>query len=483
MNQDRNNEENRPVILVVDDELHTREGLQKALEPDYRVLLAEDGEVGLEKVRNHRIDIILADLRMPGMNGMEFIRHVNEQTDAPLVIMLTAYGSVQTAVHAMKVGAYDYLSKPVDLDNLEMMITRGLESLRSRRTESEAAEKAEYGGVEGIVARSAEMNKVLETVRQVASARSTILITGESGTGKELIANAIHRLGTRRENPFVVVHCAALNPNLLESELFGHEKGAFTGARERHIGRFEKADGGTLFLDEVAEIDPSTQIKLLRVLENRAFERVGGSSPVEVDVRLITATNRDLKHEVDTGRFREDLYYRLNVVNIALPPLREREADFKPLLDTFLMDFARENGKSIEGIHPEALRVLEAYSWPGNVRELRNCIERMVVMARGTMLTLADVPSDISSAVEASFEHEDSSTTGDSTDIRAPLAASAHAGGEGEPEGFDINAQERELIIKALQNNGGNRTRAAEKLGISRRTLHRKIHAYGLQNI
>lgn len=461
-------------VLIVDDERHTREGLERALGRTYRVLTAESGERGLELLDAEPVDVVLADLRMPGMDGLTFIKRATAKEDAPLVIMLTAYGSVQTAVEAMKVGAYDYLAKPVNLDNLEMMIQRGLEARHLKKENEKLRHELdkEYG-LEGIIGNSKSMNEVLEKVRQVASARTTVLLTGESGTGKELIAHAIHQLSPRIDKPFLVVHCAALNPNLLESELFGHEKGAYTGAHERREGRFEKADGGTLFLDEIGEVDLSTQIKLLRVLETRSFERVGGTNPVTVDVRLIAATNSDLKQAVNERKFREDLYYRLNVVNIRLPALRERKEDIPALMNHFLKEFAKENGKDISGISPEAIRVLQTYSWPGNVRELRNCVERMVVMARGRTLTLGDVPSDIRRGVADDMATEGEEQNGGSGEEE--MTSAQHGTGR-----YDINAHEKELICKALDDCNGNRAQAARKLGISRRTLYRKIQSYGL---
>lgn len=453
----------KPVVLIIDDERNTREGLRRAFAHKYDILIAEDASKGLEILEKHRVDVVLTDLRMPGLDGMTFTKDVASREGAPLVIMLTAYGSLQTAIDAMKVGAYDYLTKPINLDNLEMVIERGLESRDLRRENEELRRQLhQKTGLESIIGTSQAMIEVLETVRQVAPARSTALITGESGTGKELIAAAIHRLSPRHAKPFVAVHCAALNPNLLESELFGHEKGAFTSAHEQAIGRFERAHEGTLFLDEIGEIDPSTQIKLLRVLETRTFERVGGDTPIEVDVRLIAATNRNLKALVEEGTFREDLYYRLHVVTIDIPPLRKRSGDIPLLLNHFLKIAATENMKDLNGLTSEALKVLCAYSWPGNVRELRNCVERMVVMARGNVLTLKDVPPDIRAAV------------GDSLS-----AASA----ETVEQSLDVSTQERNLIVKALRESNGNRTLAAERLGISRRTLHRKLHTYGLADI
>lgn len=450
-----------PTVLVIDDEKNTREGLRRAFAHKYTILLAEDASCGLRLLAEQPVDVVLTDLRMPGIDGMAFTRDVTARENAPLVIMLTAYGTLQTAVDAMKVGAYDYLTKPVNLDNLEMVIDRGLESRRLREDNRRLRlELDKRFGFDSLVGNSKAMLDVFETTRQVAAARSTVLITGESGTGKELIAHAIHRLSPRAERPFVVVHCAALNENLLESELFGHEKGAFTSAHERTVGRFEKADSGSLFLDEIGEISVSTQVKLLRVLETRTFERVGGSEPLAADVRLIAATNRDLRRLVDEGRFREDLYYRLNVVNIHIPPLRERSDDIPLLLNHYLEVSAAENGKALSGFTSEAVKVLCAYSWPGNVRELRNCVERMVVMARGSALTLKDVPTDIRNGVDLA--------------LQSPTASAD------EPS-LDIDANEKTLIMRALKETRGNRSTAAKVLGISRRTLHRKLHVYGLE--
>jgi len=461
----------KPVILIIDDERNTREGLARALRDKYDILLSESATAALPLLAEKHVDVVLTDLRMPGMDGMTFVKRLTSQEDPPLVIMLTAYGTVQTAVEAMKVGAYDYLSKPVNLDNLEMVIARGLES-RRLRTENEALRQQldRRYGLEGVIGNSRAMVTVFETVRQVAPARSTILLTGESGTGKELIAHVLHRLSPRAAKPFVDVHCAALNPNLLESELFGHEKGAFTGAHERRIGRFERADGGTLFLDEIGEIDASTQIKLLRILEARSLERVGGNVPVEVDVRLIAATNADLRERVADGRFREDLFYRLNVVHLHIPPLRERVEDIPLLLNHFLKVFGDENNRKLAGFSPEALKVLTAYSWPGNVRELRNAVERMAVMSRGSSLTLGDVPPEVRAGVADAL-----AKPGVPAGSREPVTDTGHS--------LDLATQERNLIIKALQDCQGNRSLAARKLGIGRRTLYRKLAAYALEKM
>ena len=458
----------KPKILVIDDEKNTRDGLREALADDYDVLLAEDGIKGLALLdANPDVCIALTDLRMPGMDGMDFIRNVTSRKNAPLIIMLTAYGSVQTAVEALKVGAYDYLSKPVDLDNLEMMLDRGMKVLKDRAEKNGVANE---GGAVNIIGSSSAMTAVLDSIRQVAATKATVLVTGESGTGKELVAQAIHKLSPRANKPFRPVHCAALSENLLESELFGHEKGAFTGANERVAGRFEMADGGTLFLDEIGEISLAVQVKLLRVLETHQFERVGGSETLTVDVRVVAATNRDLRAMVEQGTFREDLFYRLNVVNIRIPPLRERREDIPEILDFYLKKSAADNGKDVSDISPEALGVLMAYDWPGNVRELRNCVERMVVFARGATLTMTDVPADIRSAVGEQFEAK-----------AMPPKATETASAESLPNvGLNVKENEKSLILKALEECGGNRSQAALKLNISRRTLYRKLHEYGL---
>ncbi len=458
----------KPKILVIDDEKNTRDGLREALADDYDVLLAEDGIKGLSLLdANPDVCIALTDLRMPRMDGMDFIRTVTARKNAPLIIMLTAYGSVQTAVEALKVGAYDYLSKPVDLDNLEMMLERGMKVLQDRAEKNGAAHE---GGAVNIIGSSSAMTAVLDSIRQVAATKATVLVTGESGTGKELVAQAIHKLSPRANKPFRPVHCAALSENLLESELFGHEKGAFTGANERVAGRFEMADGGTLFLDEIGEISLAVQVKLLRVLETHQFERVGGSETLTVDVRVVAATNRDLRAMVEQGTFREDLFYRLNVVNIRIPPLRERREDIPEILDYYLKKSALDNGKDVADISPEALGVLMAYDWPGNVRELRNCVERMVVFARGATLTMTDVPADIRSAVGEQFEAK----------TMPPKAAEAAPAEPLVNVGFNVKENEKNLILKALEECGGNRSQAALKLNISRRTLYRKLHEYGL---
>ena len=453
----------RPVVLIVDDDRNTREGLQRALQRRYVVRLAEDAARALALLADNDVDVLLSDLRMPGLDGLGLLRRVQAQHPSSISILLTAYGSVETAVEAMKQGAYDFLTKPVNLDHLEMLIERALHSrdMESRNRDLQAQLDRKYG-MESLVGDSQPMQRVIDIVRQAAPSSATVLIQGPSGTGKELVAHAIHRLSSRAKAPFIAVHCAALSPTLLESELFGHEKGAFTGAVARRKGRFELADGGTLFLDEISEIDLATQVKLLRVLEERRFERVGGVEPVEVDIRLIAATNRDLRQFVVQGKFREDLFFRLNVVDIFLPPLSERSGDIPLLCDHFLRECAQRNNRPVPGITPDALNLLTAYPWPGNVRELRNTIEKMVVLGRGEKLTARDVPAGIR---EIGRDH-----------LPAPRAAALPAGGS-------LADTEREKILAVLRKNGSNRTHAAGELGISRRTLHRKLNEYQQQGL
>jgi len=446
-------------ILIVDDEKNTREGLGRALDRQYVVHLADSAEAALDVLDNEEIDVVLSDIRMPGLDGMQLMARILARTPQPVVILLTAYGSVEQAVEAMRQGAFDFLTKPVNLDHLELTLRK---AIRSRSVEEENRQlhqqlEKKYG-LENIIGSSQAMEEVFDTVQQVAPARTTVLIEGESGTGKELIARALHRLSPRKNGPFVAVHCAAFSESLLESELFGHEKGAFTNAMSQRKGRFELADGGTLFLDEVGEIDLETQVKLLRVLEERAFERVGGTSLVEIDVRLIAATNRNLRDMVDSGEFREDLYYRLNVVRVPLPPLRERDSDLMLLMRHFLESFCEENGKEISGVTPEAMDALEAYDWPGNIRELRNVVERMVVLCRTDKITLRDVPGDLKAG-------------------RAPTVGSNVK----LSDKATMKDAEKSMIAQALNDNKGNRTKAAKQLGISRRTLHRKLNEYGLK--
>lgn len=454
-----------PTVLIAEDDKNTREGLARALGGDYKVLLAESGERALAIMDAAPVDILMSDIRMPGMDGMTLLSRAMARTPQPVCIMLTAYGSVEMAVEAMKRGAYDFLTKPVNLDHLDLLLQR---ALRSRQVETENATLREelnrHYGLENILGQSPRMQEVFDVVKQAAPSAASILLSGESGTGKELVAHAIHRLSPRAKGPFIAVHCASLSANLLESELFGHEKGAFTGAAERRRGRFELADGGTLFLDEISEIEPAIQVKLLRVLEERTFERVGGNETLEVDIRLIAATNRDLKAMVEQGKFRQDLFFRLDVVSITLPPLRDREEDVVLLCHHFLKEFTQKNNKAISEFTPDALQILSAYAWPGNVRELRNVIERMVVLSRGPKLTARDLPASLRQAVQ-----------------QDPTQGAWR--GTGGLTGADsLESAERNLIQAALKRRQGNRTQAAAQLGISRRTLQRKLKQYRQEN-
>ncbi len=455
----------KATILIVDDEKNTREGLARALQRSYRVLTAESGPAALRLLDTEPVDLLLSDVRMPEMDGLTLMKRALARLPQPVCVLLTAYGTIDAAVEATKQGAYDYLTKPVNLDRLETVIQRALAS-RAMETENRHLREQldRRFGLENIIGQSPQIQELLETIRQVAPSRATVLIEGESGTGKELVARALHQFSPRSRGPFIAVHCAALSPTLLESELFGHERGAFTGAVARHTGRFEAADGGTLFLDEIGEIPPEIQVKILRVLEERRFERVGGRETLEVDVRLIAATNRDLQRMVGEGRFREDLYYRLNVVAITLPPLRERAGDIPLLVDRFLKEFAAENGKPIPTLTSDAMDALMSYSWPGNVRELRNTVERMVVLAKSDRLTVRDLPP----AIREQVRHRSGTSPAFSDDMAAST--------------LSLEEAERRMIMRALESGNGNRTRAAQQLGISPRTLHRKLNAYGLRN-
>jgi two-component system, NtrC family, response regulator AtoC len=458
----------QPTILIVDDEKHTRDGLRRLLENDYDVYVAGDiaGAMGL--LERDPIDLLLTDLRLAGEDGMQLIDRALKLPQPPICIMMTAYGSVDTAVEAMKRGAYDFVTKPLNLDKVEILIAR---ALKGRNLEQEnrvlRQEIDERYGLENIIGESPALHEVLETIKQVAPSSANVLIEGESGTGKELAAHAIHNLSRRNKAKFVVVHCAALSPTLLESELFGHEKGAFTGAHERRLGRFEQANGGTIFLDEVSEIPLSTQVKLLRVIsEERSFDRVGGNQMLRADVRLVAATNKHLEALVREGKFRDDLFFRLNVVRITMPPLRERKDDIPLLVRGFLRHFAKENDKSIADLTGDAMNALLTYDWPGNVRELRTAIEHGVVMATGPKIAVRDLPSAVRQAAGATL----------------PRGISpAKAFGE-KASPLDLHETEKKLIMQALAATGGNVTAAAKKLGISRRTLHRKINEMKVEN-
>lgn len=438
-------------ILVIDDEENIRNGLAANFEmEDYKVKTASSGKEGLSIVSKGDIDLVVTDLRMDGMSGEEVLKRITTETPGIPVIVLTGHGSIDSAVEAMKNGAYDFLTKPLNLDQLNVIVKRALEnrelSLQHTMLKKELGEAVTF---DRMIGTSADMRRLLELIKKVAPSRASVLITGESGVGKELVADALHSLSGRREKSFVKVHCAALSETLLESELFGHEKGAFTGADSMKKGRFELAHGGTIFLDEIGEINHTTQIKLLRVLQERTFERVGGEETIEVDVRVVAATNRNIEEEVKAGRFREDLYYRLNVVRLQVPPLRERKDDIPLLMDSFLKRFSEENSKSILGFENRARQALYRYDWPGNIRELQNCIESAVVMCSGEEISLEDLPPTISR-----FSGEGS--------ISIPM-------------GLSLDDAEKIIIKENLAFNNGNKTKTAEILGIERKTLAKKI--------
>ena len=445
----------RGSILVVDDEANARNALSELLRDEkYSVETAADGFKALGRLETFDPDVVLTDLKMPGMDGIELMRKVQEADSDVAVVVMTAFGAVDTAVSAMRQGAADYLTKPLNLEELLIVIDRALERRRLRRETKNLREQlTERYRFDNIVGSSPEMQTVFKAIAQVAKSRATVLITGESGTGKELVAAAIHHQSARAGGPFVRLHCAALAENLLESELFGHERGAFTGADRRREGRFKQADNGTLFLDEISEISPSMQVKLLRVLQEREFERVGGNETLKVDVRLIAATNRDLKDMVKKGLFREDLFYRLNVVNIRMPALRERSSDIPLIAAHFLRKYAEENGKAITRFSDAALARLAGYDWPGNVRELENVIERAVVIAEADTIEPQHLPPEVS-----------------------PLPKE-HAGPE--IPGWSMADIERYAILRTLETCGGSTTKAADILGISVRKIQYKIQEFG----
>lgn len=441
-------------ILVIDDEKNIREGLAIALEDEgYEVLTASDGKTGLEKAMNDSVDLVITDLKMPELSGEEVLKQVISQTPGVPVIVLTGHGTVETAVEAMRMGAYDFLTKPLNLDRLFLLVKRALQNrqliLQHRALLREMEHRQRF---ENIIGKSSAMEKVFEDIKKVAPTKASVLITGETGVGKELVARAIHNLSARKDKPFVQVHCASFSESLLESELFGHEKGAFTGAVQRTAGRFELANEGTLLLDEIGEINQVVQVKLLRVLQEKQFERVGGTETINIDTRIIAATNRNLEEEIKAGRFREDLYFRLNVVHIRVPPLRERKDDIPLLAASFIKEFAEENGKKIDSIEARARTAIYNYDWPGNIRQLQNCIQSAVVMSSDSTIHLCDLPSPLRETVEA-----------------APINI---------PMGATMEEAEKQVILQTLANQKNNITKTADILKIGRRTLHRKLEEY-----
>ena len=439
-------------ILTIDDEENIRNGLADNFELEgYNVEKAANGKEGLAKIEKGGIDLVITDLRMDGIPGEEVVRRVTTEHPGIPIIVLTGHGSIEDATAAIKAGAYDFLTKPLDLDHLNHIVKNALKGREQQKIITELQEKIKNGGnsASDMIGKSAELNKVKELISKAAPSKANVLITGESGVGKELVAKSIHEQSPRKDKPFVIVHCAALSETLLESELFGYEKGAFTGADTQHKGRFEVADGGTIFLDEIGEINQATQIKLLRVIQEKSFERVGGTQSIKVDVRIVAATNRNLEEEVHAGHFREDLFYRLNVVRIPMPPLRERKDDIPLLLHAFLREFNIENEKNITGFDNRAKSAILKYSWPGNIRELKNCVESAVVMCTGDEIKIEDLPASVREK-------------GEEKSITIPI-------------GMTLDEAEMVIIQENLAACNGNKSKCAEILGIGRKTLHRKL--------
>lgn len=451
---------NKNTILIVDDDQAHRTMLRTLIAGwDYTIDEADDGSTAIEKVRDQVYDLVLMDIRMIKVSGLEALSEIKALNPAIPVIIMTAYSSVESAVEALKNGAYDYLTKPLDFDELRLTMTRAMDHTRLR--EENRMLKENLGNQfdrQNIIGRSPAMIKLLETVAQVAPSEATVLITGDSGTGKEMIAGAIHYNSPRKENPLIKINCAAITETLLESELFGHEKGAFTGAHRRKEGKFRLAHGGSIFLDEISEMSLAMQVKLLRVLQEREITRVGGEDVVHVDVRVIAATNKDLLTEIEKGRFREDLYYRLNVVTLKMPTLWERKEDIPLLAQHFLMTFSEKNHKQIKGFTPQAMDRLLRYDWPGNVRELMNAIERGVVLSRNDYIDEEELPFIL----------------GDKVDIKKSTLIDTT------PGDLPLEEVEKASILKTLESSGGNKSEAARRLGITRKTLHKKLKTYGV---
>jgi DNA-binding NtrC family response regulator len=447
-----------PTILIVEDEAKMRRLLELNLGEDgFNTLSAGDAETGLKLLRENTVDLVVTDLKLPGMNGLEFLQAVKRQNAALPVVVMTAFGTVETAVEAMKAGASDYVLKPFSLGELRMVIRKELD-VHNLREENRSLREAlgKRFAHPNVVARSAKMQEVLATVDRVAPTNSTVLLGGESGVGKDLIARAIHEKSRRAAGPFIKINSTAIPENLLESELFGYERGAFTGATASKPGKFELADKGTLFLDEIGDVPPAIQVKLLRVLQEREFERLGGTRTVKVDVRLIAATNRDLREALEQGTFREDLYYRLNVVPIDIAPLRQRKEDIPDLVNLFISRFAGDSGKPVESITPEAMQILVNYHWPGNVRELQNIIERACALAKGTVLKVEDIHLDVRPA------------------------RAVNGTGNFLPEGMTLEQWEDEMIRESLRRANGNKSQAARLLGLSRNALRYRLSKIGI---
>ncbi len=440
-------------ILTIDDEENIRIGLADYFELEgYNVKTASSGKEGLSIIEEGGIDIVITDLKMDGISGEEVVRRVTTEHPGIPAIVLTGHGSIDDATASIKAGAFDFLTKPLDLDHLNIVVKNALHGKILAEQNKELKEKLSKSissSDDDMIGKSSEIAKVRQMIEKAAPSKASVLITGESGVGKELVARAIHNKSERKDKPFVIVHCAALSESLIESELFGFEKGAFTGAESMHKGRFELADGGTIFLDEIGEINQATQVKLLRVLQERKFERVGGEKTIEVDVRVVAATNKNLEQEVKLGNFREDLYYRLNVIRIEMPSLRERKDDIPLLMHSFLRRFNIEDEKNITGFDNRSKSAMIKYNWPGNIRELKNCVESAVVMCTGTQIKIEDLPNSVRAKSE---EHT----------IQIPV-------------GITMDEAEKIIIQENLAANNGNKSKTADMLGIGRKTLHRKL--------
>ncbi len=449
-------------ILIIDDEKNQRDILTGYLKKKgFNLFSASNGDEGIKIVETNLIDIIFSDFKMPGKTGLEVLQEVKKINPKIDFVILTAFGTIENAVNAMRRGAFDYITKPVDLDELDLLIERIVEN-KNLRSENELlkGQLKEKFKIASIISNSPKMEEVLSVASRVAESKATVLITGENGTGKEVLAKTIHYVSPRKDQPFIAVNIPALSENLLESELFGHEKGAFTGADKLRKGRFELADKGTIFLDEIGDIPLSTQVKLLRVLQEQQIERVGGTENIKIDVRIIAATNQNLEKKIKSGTFREDLFYRLNIVSIKIPPLRERREDIFPLIEFFIEKYSKENLKEKFEISKEASDQILKYNFPGNVRELENIIERAVVLSRGNMITLKDLPMNVSG-----FKSEEHIEVNDSLTLTD-----------------QVEALEKKLIYDALQNSNGNQTQAGKILGLTERNLRYKMKKYGIQN-
>ena len=444
-----------PKILVIDDEKNIRDGIKKSLEYEgYEVVTAENGEKGIETVYKGGIDLVITDLKMPEKTGEEFLHDILEFDKHIPVIILTGHGNIETAVDMMRLGAYDFMTKPFNIDKMLLIIARALENKNIKKTNETLEKRVDYHeSFYGMIGHSSKMLKVYEAIKQVARTKATVLIEGESGTGKELVANAIHQISDRAKQPYITVNCAALSEGVLESELFGHEKGSFTGAIDKKIGRFEAANKGTIFLDEIGEINQVVQVKLLRVLEERVIERVGSNTPISVDIRVIAATNKKLSEEIKEGRFREDLYYRLNVIKIEMPPLRERREDIPLLIDNFIKEFSQVHNIEITNVDKKVYKLLSSLQWEGNVRELRNTVETMVVMSKDGKIDESNIPNWVLTSSTDDFIIDKEMT---------------------------LEELEKKYINHLLSKNNFNKAQVAKILGIERATLYRNLKDYNV---